>query len=1074
MDCLNLSNGDFTLAQFTAADFNAGPLTITVDGTTSIEIERVGFAASLFLNGRWEHCVYGGNEFVALLRFIPGAPGSSQRTLFIVDFTGPTMTTVEIHEQGTVQDSVGRPQIMMSQGNQALTFVWSPTGDITDPNGVQRMNIFRSDNGDLVMQGPVHVSNINGTIGASLTATQLTINHPNQFDIPSDSTSMPRPTGNCSIPDDHPDFGEAVLGATNAALATTTRTVTIRNTGLDCLTITAIANNAPFTVAAASAAALPVVLPPDGEFDVDLVFAPTATGNNITRTLAVTRAPANGDDQIVCKGKARQAVAQISTAPAALPFGTLVHPGTQNSTFTVSNSGEVDLTITIAGPPAGSDFAWASIAAPGLALPVGTTTPPRTVTYTTSGDGPATTRTISVVPSGGAATRTIDCTGAGCIPNAVIALPAVAPIDLGIVERGFRTVRFIEITNGGDTDLTFRASIAAGANPAQAANFGLVLPENDITDAPGQRNYSVLPATRCGPGATGPNTVVVAVSFFADGANGAYGASLVIDNHNATNGPASQTWPLTATVIDPVPVDIAVVLDRSGSMNDPAWSRNKMEAALAGARLLVQMLRDTADDRCALVGFNETPVAVQHMELAGANRAALLGALGPPAFVPNGATNIAGGAIVATEELATAHPTNPPVLKKAMVVLTDGMENRCLQIGGVDPWFSITGRDANAGMERPDGTPQDTDPWPAPTGVKVYAIGLGGANDIDAAALTQLAVTTGGSFQGAEDLTGQHFFLLEKYFTQIFMETAGLAQIADPFYTIQPGTRHAHQFDILPGDVNAMVVLYDQPGQRLPFWIESPKGEVLSGNSLPAGFSVRTQSTPTARFVEFFFPNKEPDRYAGLWTVWVLHDGTTYAGELGKDDIGPGFVPRKGRKTKGPVDYGIAIAAGSNLRMQPFVDPDPKYVGDPIRLNALVTEAGLPVKGSNVRVTVLSPSGQQYVVPLRDDGAHQDGAADDGDYGGVFTQTYVAGSYQLEFRAEGLQGTRPYTRSAHRTKVVQDKRQPPGDGGSGGSSGDGDCCRKLLRELRQQRAILVRLLKATEHRRDADKDSTKS
>ena len=197
-----------------------------------------------------------------------------------------------------------------------------------------------------------------------------------------------------------------------------------------------------------------------------------------------------------------------------------------------------------------------------------------------------------------------------------------------------------------------------------------------------------------------------------------------------------------------MPVDIALVLDRSGSMNDPAWSRNKMEAALTGAQLLVQMLRDTAEDRCAVIGFNEQPVAHQPIVIAGPNRAALLQTLGPPTFVPGGATNIAGGAIVGAEQLAVAHPSNPPGLKKAMVVLTDGMENRCLQIGGAGPFFSITGRDANDGMQRPDGTAQDTDPWPPPGGVKVYAIGLGQAGDVDGAALTLLASTTGGKLSG--------------------------------------------------------------------------------------------------------------------------------------------------------------------------------------------------------------------------------------------------------------------------------------------------------------------------------------
>jgi len=72
-----------------------------------------------------------------------------------------------------------------------------------------------------------------------------------------------------------------------------------------------------------------------------------------------------------------------------------------------------------------------------------------------------------------------------------------------------------------------------------------------------------------------------------------------------------------------------------------------------------------------------------------------------------------------------------------------------------------------------------------------------------------------------------------------------------------------------------MVVTYDVPGHRLPFHVESPKGELISGTSLPPGFGVRFRSTPTARFVEITFPAKEPQRYAGRWRVIVEHGGFT-------------------------------------------------------------------------------------------------------------------------------------------------------------------------------------------------------
>jgi hypothetical protein len=257
-----------------------------------------------------------------------------------------------------------------------------------------------------------------------------------------------------------------------------------------------------------------------------------------------------------------------------------------------------------------------------------------------------------------------------------------------------------------------------------------------------------------------------------------------------------------------------------------------------------------------------------------------------------------------------------------------------------------------------------------------------------------------------------------------------------------------------------MVVLYDEPGKRLPFFIVSPKGEVLSGTSLPPGFGVRFHSIDTARFCDFFFPNKEPDRYTGTWKVVVEHHGRVCEGPVEdrgerhrRRKVGPGFLPEKCRRFGDPVGYGIAIGAGSNLRMQPYVEPGVKYVGDPIRLTAVVAEAGLPVTGASVKVRVETPFGQNYNVTLLDDGQHEDGDPGDGEYAGRFNNTLAAGVYRFFFRAEGVQPANvpiTWVREAERSKTVYDKREPPvGDPG-----GDDECCRRLVKLLREHDRLL--------------------
>ena len=1043
MTCLNLSNGTFVPVPWsTAPTTNSGQATVTRTAT-SISVQHALASGSVNINGDFLYAVFGDRSHVALLSRQAGALITWRVTM--VDISGASLSATLLFDVN-LPSTNSPPQVAASPGNGRLAFFWSGTGNQSE---IGTMMIVRSDDGSVVLAGPGTISGAIGGPTAQITATELIIDHPNSGSL--DMSSAPRPRGELSVSPSQHDFGEAVLGGSDPTAGSVTRSFTLTNSGTDCLTVSAIANDAPFTVSAASLAALPVELDPGDSRNVDVVFTPGAPGNNISGSLPITRSPAAGDAFLNCTGDARAAEAEISVSRSSINFGTIPHPGTATQSFTISNTGEKDVLVTVSGPT-GPDFTWTGIGT--FNLPVTGSGLGVDVTFTTPGDTAATPDTVTVTPSEGNA-RTVALSGAGCIANAVPVLPPAGPLNFGQVEQGFRTVRFIEVRNTGDGDLIFQARIAPGADPSHAALFGLVLPGNDVTDAPASRTYTVLPTSRCGTGPTGDGILPVAVGFHADAIpNAAYSAVLEVDDPVAGT---TTAYPLSAEITPAIPVDAVVAFDRSGSMNDPVGGRLKIDAARQSGILFAQLLRDSADDRAAIVTFNETPTPDFPIDSVAGNMSAIEGAFG--GIIADGSTNIAGGMIVGEEQFSNPpHPTNPPDLKRALIVLTDGRENRCFQRGGSGDWFSVTGRDAADGMLRPDLTPQDTEVLGIDPNVRVYGIGLGNAADIDVAALDAVSTATGGHFGLVDDLTGADFFLLEKYFTQIFMEAAGLAQVMDPFYRIPPGEKHAHQFDIFPGDVNTMIVLYDDPAGRLPFTILTPKGETFAPGFIPPGFSLRFRSTPTARFAEINFPRGEPDRYAGRWTVTVVHEGRTCVGNINGDperegggrgdEVQSGFLPRKCRDTKEPVRYGIAIGAGSNLRLQPFVEPGTKFVGDPLRLNAVVSEAGLPVTGATVTGTVERPSGSVDQVTLRDDGGNEDGDADDGEYGRRYLQASEGGTYRLTFRATGVRAGRPFMREAYRTKFLHDPRRPPrpGSGPSGGGGFD-DCCERLLKYL---------------------------
>ena len=142
--------------------------------------------------------------------------------------------------------------------------------------------------------------------------------------------------------------------------------------------------------------------------------------------------------------------------------------------------------------------------------------------------------------------------------------------------------------------------------------------------------------------------------------------------------------------------------------------------------------------------------------------------------------------------------------------------------------------------------------------------------------------------------------------------------------------------------------------------------------------------------------------------------------------------------------------------MQPYVQPAPVYVGDPILLTAVITEAGLPVIGCQVTVTATSPTNDVWSIKLFHDGQHSDGGAKDGEYADNFHQAYEAGTYHFVFHATGYsRDGKPVVREAMRDKVVQQKPTTTG----GGDGGDKDCCKELLRAINHQTRLLEEVLK---------------
>lgn len=1003
--------------------YSSGTLTVTgPNGSTNFAPPPAGFV---------RHKFFGTGNFLAVMT-TEGGPGTVTRTVSLVDFVAAAITSRQVIFVNA--DSTNSlPWVQNSPGNGSACLIGAPT-----PFGVAGLAIYRSDTGTLVCAGPTPYTPSGQVIGEVTPAGAVRIK---------DGGSVIG--GPCDVP-----AGELIVQPASQSFATvkvggcpqpsSTRQFTLRNTGSDCLTINAIAASGPFSVTAQSAP-YPAILSPGETMTVTVTFAPSAVGS-FNNNLTINRSPARGDDHLTCTGLTQAAAAGI-TVPGVVDFGT-VRVGTSASrSVAVSNSGDLPITLSIGASPAGSPFQWAAFSGPlncGQSTVIAVSFNPQAAGLVQA------TLTVSGSPGG---SRSISIRGTGCVPQAAIAVPPAPFPAFGNVRQGYRAPRFITVRNTGNDSLTFTASISG----PDAALFGLMRPSQSITDVVPSRTYSADPPTSCGGGATGDGAEEVVVVFFASSAPPfTANATLTISGHNDPLAPVSFIYPLVATVIPGNVVDVVAVLDTSGSMSDSVQGGGSKEAAaIQAGRLLVGLLPPDLTNRVAGVRFStDASVFLPIDAVTAANQAGKIAAIADPPLTPLGSTAIAAGIMVGLPTLAGPRPGPvPAILTKAAIVLTDGMDNTAYRNPVDGHYYSILGQPARDPANL--GNYVSTQPFVPPSDVKIFAVGLGTGQDIDTNQLAQLSSGAGGYFLVVDPTRPATTYELMKLYTQIYMDLVDTSVIADPRYSINPGDKQVFEFDVLAGDVSGTIVIYDFNGLRLPFWLETPAGEIIDASFVPPGFQLRSGFTEASRFLDFVLPWGEPKRYAGRWRLIVSHEGQVCRGHPDSRSKRLGFLPEDCGTTKDPIEFGFVIGVGSNLRLDAFVTPAPIRVGDPILLTALPSEAGLQVRGCTVTVAVTSPTGQTWSgLTLYDDGAHQDADPDDGEYARVFANTAVAGSYTFLFRASGTsRDGEPVMRETIRSKYVQGAVKPPPDGG-GGSRPDQECCEKLEKLLGRQIKLL--------------------
>jgi hypothetical protein len=489
---------------------------------------------------------------------------------------------------------------------------------------------------------------------------------------------------------------------------------------------------------------------------------------------------------------------------------------------------------------------------------------------------------------------------------------------------------------------------------------------------------------------------------------------------------------LKANAIDRPTVAVMMALDQSGSM---AWAAGtsgatRMEVLKDAARKFMELIQQ--DNGVGLIRFDHNSYAVNDPVFPGLSvtkitsndmfdvgRVAAINAVNNHNTNPAGNTSVGDGVDRARQVLNSLPPGDYD--QKALIVLTDGLENEPLWIADVAG--SIDSR--------------------------TFAIGLGNESQVNTTALRALANGTGGYLllTGVLSSSIDDYFRLSKYFLQILAGVTNNNIILDPAGFIAPAAKIRIPFYISEADIDCTALLMTDQNV-VDFMLEAPDGTLVTPAMVPGlgmSFGVGAQT----KHYRFTLPAAiGAGQHAGVWHGVLA---------INQDDFKRALSRLRDRKDPRPAQvfathgarYSMVIHTYSNLRMAVRVEQSSFEPGATLTFQAALSEYGIPVeKRAQAQVELTRPGGSVLTVSMSE--------TEPGTFEATTKATY-AGVYHARIVAKGvtLRGT-PFTREQLASAAVwtggDHPYQPPRD------SGKDDWCRLLACLL--DKKILSRELEA--------------
>lgn len=888
-----------------------------------------------------------------------------------------TATTVRIKEGGTIRAEclLPAPTILVSPTTLNFETVTEgtagPSRTVTIQNtGALPLTFSTSTSDAMFTRSPP-----NGTVPASASATvsvnfspplgtpagsktaQLTITH-NDPSKPAQVISL-----NAIVASAQPHiavsttsiaFGDVVEGTTQS------RTFTIQNSGTASLTFSISSNNTMYQISPASGS-----IATAASRIITVSFVPPAgTPAGVqSGVLTITHnEPGVPARQINLSANVQPAIPRACYSPNPLSFGAVNAGSSATRTVTLTSCGTAQLVVQSASLVSSTASVWSMSPSvpPTFTLAIGATrtfsitfAPPATLTNDASYSAQ-----LQVTTNDGFSPQpaSIDVGATGHVPVAIIDIPsAYWDLDFGDTEVGFEFSRPLLIRNLGDRSLSLEIRRIDASDP----DTGEFVLETDATTftiaAGGERTFRQ--------------------TFTPTGA-GARDITIRVQN---TNDPtfSQQDILLHGIGTPPVPIDAALVLDRSGSMSETAGEITKIEALKSAASLFVELLRPDID-YIGVTTYNQSSSNVVPLGSVATVKPNALAAI--QATSPGGTTGIGGAILKAGQHYPLSPSVTPPAPahRQVMVVLTDGKENQ-----------SPTIRQAIDGYET---TPGIFTTYPD---LKTYSVGLGLQANVDADRLQELTNRGAGGFYFVTgNLEGANRFNLEAFYFKVFSDAIGNAMVIDPTYVIDRYRTLEVPVPVIVDDKRLIILFVGEyPESSYNLELLDPQGRLALGSVVNSPMTAQVTRRGNWAIVRVALPRPSVSvEHSGIWKLRASLNSAAAAA----------LVEKKKLKDRGSFQSKVAVSASvaSNYRLALRL-PEIVALGQPVIIRAFMTRGGWPAPRGKVMATVTDPAGSVSSVNLFDDGRHDDGASGDGVFAGVYSRASLKGAYSISVVFDG-------------------------------------------------------------------------